>query len=261
MDFTIIIPARLGSTRLPGKALADIAGKPMVVRVAERAAASSAQRVVVATDHDTIAQAVRSAGFEVVMTGDEHVTGTDRLAEAVELLGLPDDEVVVNLQGDEPLMPPQLIDRVASRLHADTACAIATAAHPIADTTDWFDPNAVKVVIDNRGRALYFSRAPIPFARDALAGFPHELAATLPGAAAGQVLRHVGIYAYRAEFLQRFCALPPPPLERLESLEQLRALWHGFPIAVAVVDNAPPAGVDTPADLARVQASYPRVAN
>lgn len=255
LRFSVLIPARRDSTRLPGKALADIGGKAMVVRVCEAAAASSAQRVAVATDDDAIAQAVHAAGFEAVMTRADHGSGTDRVAEAAVLLGLPSDELVVNVQGDEPLMPPALIDRVAAELSIRDGCAIATAAHPIAETAEWFDPNAVKVVRDGTGLALYFSRAPIPFARDALAGFPDAARpATLPGAAAGLVLRHVGIYAYRAAFLAEYPELAPAPLERLESLEQLRALWHGYAIAVAVVDDAPPAGVDTPADLARVRA-------
>lgn len=255
LRFSVLIPARMDSTRLPGKALADIGGKPMVVRVCEAAAASSAQRVAVATDDEGIAQAVRAAGFEAVMTRADHASGTDRVAEAAGLLELPPDDLVVNVQGDEPLIPPGLIDRVAAELSTRDGCAIATAAHPIAETGDWFDPNAVKVVRDATGLALYFSRAPIPFAREALAGFPDApRPPTLPGAAAGLVLRHVGIYAYRAAFLAEYPELPPSPLERIESLEQLRALWHGYAIAVALVDDAPPAGVDTPADLARVRA-------
>lgn len=256
MDFTVLIPARLASTRLPDKPLADIGGQPMVVRVAQRAAASGARRVAVATDSLPVAQAVRSAGFEVVMTRSDHATGTDRLAEAAAALALPDDAIVVNLQGDEPMVPPTLVDRVAAQLHARPDCAIATAAHPIADVADWLDPNAVKVVVDRGGRALYFSRAPIPFARDALPGFPRALPEAMPDASAGLVLRHVGLYAYRAGFLYGYPALPASPLERLESLEQLRALWHGHAIAVAVIEHAPPGGVDTPADLARVRAAF-----
>lgn len=256
MDFTVLIPARLASTRLPDKPLADIGGQPMVVRVAQRAAASGARRVAVATDSAAVAGVVRDAGFEAVMTRAEHATGTDRLAEAAATLGLPDDAIVVNLQGDEPMAPPSLVDRVARELHARPGCAISTAAHPIAELSDWLDPNAVKVVVDRTGRALYFSRAPIPFARDAMGGFPRTLPASLPDALAGHVLRHVGIYAYRAGFLYGFPALPASPLERIESLEQLRALWHGHAIAVATLEHAPPPGVDTPADLARVRATF-----
>ena len=260
-QFTVLIPARLASTRLPEKALADIGGLPMVVRTAQCAAASGAHRVAVATDSDTIARVVTDAGFEAVLTRFDHVTGTDRLAEAAALLDLPDDAIVVNLQADEPLMPPALIDRMAAELREQPQCSIATAAHPIAETRDWFDPNAVKVVLDARSHAMYFSRAPIPFARDALEDFPRELPATLPGAAAGHVLRHVGIYAYRAHYLYGYPHLAPSPLERLESLEQLRALWHGHRIAVAVVDEAPPAGVDTRADLLRVRAAWTKHTN
>lgn len=251
-DFTVLIPARLSSNRLPNKALADIHGKPMVVRVAERARSSAAQRVVVATDHADIAAACRAHGIDWVMTGGHHQSGTTRLAEAAALLGLPENEVVVNVQGDEPLIDPQLIDAVAAELAA-AAVPMATAAHPIGCAAEFTDPNCVKVVTDARGRALYFSRAAIPWPRDAMpagslaqAGLPENLGA----------LRHIGIYAYRVGFLRRYAALAESPLERWESLEQLRVLWHGESIAVHLSRAAPAPGVDTPADLARVRALF-----
>ncbi len=243
-----MIPARAGSTRLPGKALADICGLPMVVRVARQAQRSGAARVIVATDDTAIAEVVRAHGMDALLTSPEHPTGTDRLAEACEQLQLDDDAIVVNVQGDEPLLEPGLIAAVAHCLAADTEVAIATAAYPIDDAATLFNPNAVKVVCDVRGRALYFSRAPIPWARDALAGGEQVLAPGVPA------LRHVGLYAYRAGFLRRYPALPPGRLERVEALEQLRALENGFAIAVHVTADAPAPGVDTPEDLARVRA-------
>jgi 3-deoxy-manno-octulosonate cytidylyltransferase (CMP-KDO synthetase) len=192
------------------------------------------------------------------MTRADHPSGTDRLAEAADLLGLADDEIVVNVQGDEPQIPPALVASVAALLHASPDCAIATAAHAVGDADDWMSPNVVKVVLDASGRAMYFSRAPIPFARDALAGFPRRLPLELPAALAGTILRHVGLYAYRVSFLRAYRALAPSPLESIEALEQLRALWHGHRIAVAVTDEAPPAGVDTPADLERVRRAFAR---
>lgn len=244
--FSVIVPARLASTRLPNKALADIGGKPMVVRTAEQAAKSGAQRVCVATDHADIQAACREHGIDCVMTAAEHASGTSRLAEAAALLGLADGETVVNVQGDEPLIPPALIGRVAAALH-DSDCAMATAAHPVADFAEFTNPNCVKVLTDAQGRALYFSRAPIPYPRDSMAH------GRLPEPAP---LRHIGIYAYRVGFLRRYAALPPAPPETLESLEQLRALWHGFDIAVETAAEAPPAGVDTAADLARARAAF-----
>ena len=254
--FVALIPARLGSTRLPDKPLADLAGKPMVVRVAERARAAGARRVAIATDAPRIAEAAAAAGFEAVMTRADHPSGTDRLAEAAQRLGLDDSEIVVNVQGDEPLIPPPLLRAVAARLAASPQCAIATAAYPIDELADLLDPNVVKVVCDRAGQAMYFSRAPIPFERDALAGFPQRLPARLPAGlrAAGLPLRHIGLYAYRVAFLTAFPTLARAPLEALEALEQLRALWHGHRIAVLVADGAPPPGVDTAADLARVRA-------
>jgi 3-deoxy-manno-octulosonate cytidylyltransferase (CMP-KDO synthetase) len=265
LDFVALIPARLASTRLPDKPLADLAGKPMVVRVAERAVEAGASLVAVATDSQRIADAVVAAGFEAVITRADHASGTDRLAEAARLLGLDEQRIVVNVQGDEPLVPPRLVRAVAAHLATSADCAIATAAHPIDDVAHFFDPNVVKVVCDRAGHALYFSRAPIPFERDAMTGFPGRLAARLPEGlqAAGLPLRHIGLYAYRAGFLDAYPTLTRSPLEALESLEQLRALWHGHRIAVIVTPEAPPAGVDTAADLDRVRLELtgPQAAN
>jgi len=246
LSFTVLIPARYASSRLPGKALADIAGKPMVVRVAERARASGAAAVWIATDDERILAAARAHGCDAIMTRADHASGTDRLAEAAERLALADDEIVVNLQGDEPLMPPDLIGRLAHALAQRTAASIATAGVPIADADELFNPNVVKVVCDHAGYALYFSRAPIPFARDAFGagGKPSgPLPRDLPA------YRHLGIYAYRAGFLRAYARHAPAALERFEALEQLRALWHGHRIAVVITDAAPPPGVDTPEDL------------
>ena len=243
----IVIPARHASSRLPGKPLADIAGKPMIVRVAEAAQRCGHEGVWVATDHEDIRAVVEGHGYEVVMTRADHPSGTDRIAEVAERLGWLDDEIVVNIQGDEPLIDPALIDAVATALRDDPGAAIATAAHAIEDAADFFNPNVVKVVCDAAGRALYFSRAPMPWARDAFAADREALPADL-GA-----LRHIGLYAYRVRFLRRYGRLAPAPLERSEALEQLRALWHGSPIRVVTCATAPPAGVDTPEDLARVR--------
>jgi 3-deoxy-manno-octulosonate cytidylyltransferase (CMP-KDO synthetase) len=248
--FIAIIPARLASSRLPGKSLADLGGKPMVVRVAERARESGADEVYVATDHRDIAQAVEREGFQAVMTRADHPTGTDRIAEAAERLGLADDAVVVNLQGDEPLIEPALIRAVAAHLSTASTAAMATACHPIRDSKEFLDPNAVKVVLDQAGFALYFSRAPIPWARDAFATAPKSLPLGLP------CYRHIGIYASRAAYLRVFPKLAVSPLERFEALEQLRALWHGHAIAVTVREDAPLPGVDTPEDLERVRAAF-----
>ncbi|MDX3904224.1 MAG: 3-deoxy-manno-octulosonate cytidylyltransferase [Pigmentiphaga sp.] len=245
--FTAIIPARAASTRLPGKMLADIAGVPMIARVAAQARASGAARVVVATDDASIQRSVQAHGFESLMTRADHPTGTDRLAEACDALGLDDTELVVNVQGDEPLIDPALIAHVAQTLDRHSAAAIATAAHPIDTAEELFNPNAVKVVCGADGHALYFSRAPVPWARDALAGGERVFAPGLPA------LRHIGIYAYRVSFLRRFPTLPQGRLERWESLEQLRALEHGYAIQVHVTPHAPAPGVDTPADLERVR--------
>ena len=247
LAFKVVIPARMRSTRLPGKMLADIAGKPLVAWVAERARASGADEVVVATDHQDIADAVAARGIRVCTTSATHETGTDRLAEAVGLLGLADAEIVVNVQGDEPLIDPQLVRKVAAELALRPKAAIATAVHPITDARVFFDPNVVKVVIDTEGYAQYFSRAPIPYARDAFARGRERLPEGLPA------FRHIGIYAYRVSFLRRYSALSPTAAERFEALEQLRALGHGHRIAVAFWGQPMEAGVDTAEDLERVR--------
>jgi 3-deoxy-manno-octulosonate cytidylyltransferase (CMP-KDO synthetase) len=249
MSFTVIIPARLASTRLPNKPLADLGGKPMVVRVAERARASGATRIVVATDHPDILAACAAHGVEARMTRSDHPSGTDRIAEVARELGLGMDEVVVNLQGDEPLIDPALLAACASRIGLDVP--MATCAHTLQAAADVFNPNVVKVVLDKAGRALYFSRASIPWHRDAFAATRDTLP---PGYAP---LRHIGLYAYSNAFLQAYPGLEPAPLEQVEALEQLRVLWHGYPIAVHVTDSAPEGGVDTPEDLARVRLHFP----
>jgi len=247
VSFCVIIPARLASTRLPNKPLADIAGLPMVVRVARQAQRSSAARVVVAADHPAIIQACHDHGVESVLTRQDHPSGSDRLAEACAQLSLHDDEVVVNVQGDEPLIDPALIDACARTLQEHSACVMSTAAHPLESESDWLDPNVVKVVLDRQGHALYFSRSPLPAWRDRRAGQP---LADAPS----PVLRHIGLYAYRVHFLRRFPTLQSSPLEHAEMLEQLRVLWHGHRIAVHVCDQIPAGGVDTPQDLDRVRA-------
>jgi 3-deoxy-manno-octulosonate cytidylyltransferase (CMP-KDO synthetase) len=244
--FIVVIPARLASSRLPGKPLADIAGKPMVVRVAEQAAKSRAARVIVATDHADIVVACAAHGVEAVLTREDHTSGTDRLAEVAAKLALPANARVVNVQGDEPLIDPALIDRLAELLE-ETDAPVATLAHAIHDVADHFNPNVVKVALDKHGRALYFSRAAIPYARDAYAADRSALPAGLP------VYRHIGLYGYRAGFLADYANLAPGPLEQYEALEQLRVLWHGYSIMVAVAGEAPAAGVDTPEDLERVR--------
>jgi 3-deoxy-manno-octulosonate cytidylyltransferase (CMP-KDO synthetase) len=249
VNFTVLIPARLASTRLPDKPLADIAGIPMVVRVAQRAEQSSAAQVVVATDSERIADACSRHGVRAVLTRPGHPSGSDRLAEACEQLGLNGDDLVVNVQGDEPLIDPRLIDAVAALLQQRPQAAMSTAAHPIASVEEFANPNVVKVVLQADGLALYFSRAPIPWWRD---GFAQGLA-SLPEPAP---LRHIGIYGYRAGFLRAFPRLPQAPVESCEALEQLRVLWHGHRIAVYVSDTAPGPGVDTPEDLERVRALF-----
>jgi 3-deoxy-manno-octulosonate cytidylyltransferase (CMP-KDO synthetase) len=235
------------STRLPGKMLADIGGKPLVAWVAQRANESGADEVIVATDHQEIADAVAAHGHKVCTTSVAHETGTDRLAEAVSLLGLGAGEIVVNVQGDEPLIDPKLIRKVAGELALRPNASIATAVHPIDSAQSFFDPNVVKVVIDTDGYAQYFSRAPIPFARDAFAKTRDTLPADFPA------FRHIGIYAYRVSFLREYSSLSPTAAERFEALEQLRALAHGWRIAVTVTRRAPHPGVDTPADLRHVR--------
>ena len=247
MSFAVLIPARLGSTRLPGKPLLDIGGLPMVVRVARRALQSSAASVWVAGDHEDIVRACEAHGVSAVLTRDDHATGSDRLAQACEILGLDGDDMVVNVQGDEPLIDPQLIDACAAELQQHADCVMSTVAHEIDLVEDFIDPGVVKVVLDAAGRALLFSRAPVPWWRDGYAAGITALGTPRP-------LRHVGLYAYRAGFLRRFAGLAPSPIEALESLEQLRVLWHGERIAVHVSPTAPGPGVDTPADLERVRA-------
>jgi 3-deoxy-manno-octulosonate cytidylyltransferase (CMP-KDO synthetase) len=240
MSFTVLIPARLASTRLPNKPLADIGGAPMVVRVAQRSKLSGAARVVVACDSPDIAAACAAHGVQAVLTEVDHPSGSDRLAQACDLLGLSDEEIVVNVQGDEPLIDPQLISQVADLLQASSAAQMGTAAHAIETLADQTNTNIVKVVLNAKNHALYFSRSLIPFNRDQHPASP-------------QPLRHVGIYSYRAGFLRQFPRLSQAPIEVSESLEQLRALWHGYTIAVHVSSQAPGPGVDTPEDLARVR--------
>ena len=250
MTFTVLIPARYASTRLPGKPLLDIMGKPMVVRVAERARASGADRVVVATDDERIRMAASQHGIDAVLTRADHPTGTDRLAEAAAQLKLEDKAIVVNVQGDEPLLEPALIREVAEELRTHADAAIATACHPIDDPEEAFNPNVVKVVLDHAGYALYFSRATIPWARDAFAAALSKLPLGLP------LYRHYGLYANRVGFLRHYPSLSPAQLERFEAHEQLRALWHGYRIAVRVTKGTPVPGVDTQQDLDRVRALY-----
>jgi 3-deoxy-manno-octulosonate cytidylyltransferase (CMP-KDO synthetase) len=246
LSFTVLIPARLASTRLPNKPLADIGGVPMVVRVAQRVLSltspTNAIRVVVAGDSPAILSACQAHGIEAVLTRADHPSGSDRLAEACQLLGLADDEIVVNVQGDEPLIDPALVGAVATLLGQHPEASMSTAAHALANWDDFVNPNVVKVVLDARGLALYFSRSPIPHDRD----HPGVLPSPPP-------LRHIGIYGYRVGFLRQFPGLTQAPMELAESLEQLRALWHGHRIAVHVAAQAPGPGVDTPEDLARVR--------
>ena len=238
--FTAVIPARYGSSRFPGKPLADIAGKPMVVRVCERAAQSGAAAVCVATDDERIASAVRAHGYRALMTRADHASGTDRLSEAATQLGLMGEEILVNVQGDEPLIPPALVRRVAELLAARPAASVATACHPIQDDASAASPNVVKVVLDAQGYALYFSRSRIPFPREGNAA----------------CYRHAGLYAYRAAFLAKYSSLEPCQIEQAEALEQLRVLWHGYRIAVAVSETDIPPGVDTPQDLETVRRRF-----
>lgn len=249
LAFNVVIPARHASTRLHGKPLLHIAGKPMVIRVAEQAALSGAQAIWIATDHHAIANTVHEHGFKACMTKDTHSSGTDRIAEVVEQRAWPDDTIVVNVQGDEPLMPPALIRAVAQHLHDHPECAIATACHAIHDEAAMRNPNIVKTVLDKQGNALYFSRAPIPYPRDAFAA-GNALPADLP------VYRHIGIYAYRASFLRAYGQLTPAVIEHFEALEQLRALYHGYKIGVFISDDAPPGGVDTAEDLQTAIATF-----
>ncbi len=245
--YTVLIPARLASTRLPRKPLADIAGRPMVVRVAQRVAGlAGARAVVVACDDAEIASACAAHGVQALLTRADHPSGSDRLAEACAQLGLAGDDIVVNVQGDEPLIDPALVQAVAQLLPQRDDCVMATAAHPLADDAEFTNPHVVKVVLDAAARALYFSRAPLPWWRDGGGAPPRH----------PRPLRHLGLYAYRAGFLRAFPSLPPAPVEQAEALEQLRVLWHGHRIAVHVAEHAPGPGVDTPADLERVRALF-----
>lgn len=251
LRFKVVIPARLGSTRLPEKVLREVHGKPVIAYVWEAARASGAEQVVIATDDERVAQAARGFGADVRMTSASHQSGTDRVNEVARAEQWSDDTIVVNLQGDEPLMPPALLRQAAELLADDAAADLATLAHPLHSLDDWLNPNVVKVVGDRRGYALYFSRAPIPWCRD---GSTRERP-TLPE---GLAFRHIGLYAYRAGRLAEFSALPPAPLEHCEALEQLRALANGLRIKLGFTDNPPPRGVDTEEDLAVVTAALAR---
>lgn len=252
--FYAIIPSRMKSTRLPEKPLKDIGGKPMVVRVAERALQSGAKDVMVATDHPDILAACEAHGVKAVLTSENHPTGTDRLAETVEKMGLPLGAIVVNVQGDEPLIPPEVISQVAQLLEDHPECDMATAAHPIDSIEEFMSPNVVKVALDNNNNAITFSRAPIPWPRDAFRENPDALPEGL------HPLRHIGLYAYRVKFLKQYPKWEQAPIERWESLEQLRALWYGVKIAVTILPGALPAGVDTPEDLERVREAFAKEA-
>jgi 3-deoxy-manno-octulosonate cytidylyltransferase (CMP-KDO synthetase) len=249
MRFHVVIPARYASSRLPGKPLVDIAGKPMVLHVLQRALEAGAESVVVATDDSRVQQVIVAAGYQALMTSADHQSGTERLVEVAEILGWPDETLVVNVQGDEPLIDPALIREAARQLVLHDDAVMATLAHPVHDPADFTNPNVVKVVTDQAGYALYFSRAPIPWPRDAFARqqtMPQDMG----------VLRHIGLYAYRAGFLRTYASLSASPLERHEMLEQLRVLWHGYRISLGITPIAPAAGVDTADDLARVRALF-----
>ena len=244
MTFKVVIPARYASTRLQGKPLLDIAGKPMVVRVAEQAAKSGASEIVIATDFEKIVTVAKQHGFNAVMTRIDHQSGTDRIAEVAQQLGWADDEIVVNVQGDEPLIDPKLIQEVAAHLAKSKDAVMATACHAIHDEASFLNPNIVKVVMDASGNALYFSRAPIPYPRDDI--YKHNI----------QAYRHIGIYAYRVGFLKQYAHLAVTELEKIESLEQLRVLHHGYKIGVTITPNAPASGVDTQEDLDYVRSVW-----
>ena len=244
MAFKVVIPARYASARLPGKSLLDIGGKPMVVRVAEQAAKSGASEIVIATDFEKILSACEAHHFTAVMTRLDHASGTDRIAEVAQKLGWGDEEIVVNVQGDEPLIAPELINAVAQHLAQSKDAVMATACHAIHDEASMINPNIVKVVMDANGNALYFSRAPIPYPRDEA----HKQAI--------QAHRHIGIYAYKVGFLKKYATLVPSDLEKVESLEQLRVLHHGYKIGVEITQNAPASGVDTQEDLDYVRSVW-----
>ena len=247
--FIVVIPARLASTRLPRKPLADIGGAPMIVRVAQQAQKSAAARVIVATDSDEVLDICEQYHIEALKTRSTHLTGTDRLSEVVEILQLPGDAMLVNVQGDEPFIPPELINLVAKALQDSPSAAIATVGVALSHESDIQNPNIVKIVRNHLGEALYFSRAPIPFLRD-----PGSV--VNPAQRLVPCLRHIGLYAYHSHFLRAFTSLSPAPIELAESLEQLRALWHGYKIQIVDSHEAPPAGVDTPEDLYRVQQQW-----
>ena len=242
MQFKVVIPARYASSRLPAKPLLDIGGLPMVVRVAQQAAKSGAQEIVIATDHQDIMQAVEAHGFKAMMTSLNHVSGTDRIAEVASTLGWSDDAIVVNVQGDEPLIEPDLIAQVANNLSQNVSAVMASACHAIHDQVAFTNPNVVKVVLDANHHALYFSRAPIPYPRDAFS-------AGLPLSSDTKVYRHIGIYAYRVGFLKSYASLEASYIEKIESLEQLRVLYHGYKISMLITETAPASGVDTQEDL------------
>jgi len=245
-EFYVVIPARYASTRLPGKPMLDIAGKPMVIHVADRARLSGAVHVVIATDDSRIAEVAKQYGYDAMLTRADHISGTDRIAEVALRKGWQEDAIIVNVQGDEPLIDPALISEVAITLADNKEAVMATACHGIHSKADFVNPNIVKVVLDRQGHALYFSRAPIPYPRDTFAG-DSELPRDMP------IYRHIGIYAYRTKFLNQYTHIPPAVIEQYESLEQLRVLYQGYKIAVAITGNAPATGVDTEADLAYVR--------
>ncbi len=247
MRFKVVIPARYGSTRLPGKPLLNIAGKPMIAHVCERAQEADAEEIIVATDDDRIFQTVSDLGIKAVMTRPDHQSGTERIAEVAQQCGWDGDEIIVNLQGDEPLIPSAYIREAAAALAGQRQAGIATLAAKIEDHEEIFNPNAVKVVLNNAGYALYFSRAPIPWERDRFTAAGGKPSGKMP------YLRHIGMYAYTVDFLNRYCQWDASPLESVESLEQLRILWHGEAVLVKTVDKTPDAGVDTKEDLIRVE--------
>lgn len=247
LRFKVVIPARYASTRLPGKPLLNIAGKPMIAHVCQRALEADAEQTIVATDDERIFQAVCELGIKAVMTRPDHQSGTERIAEVAQLCGWADSEIIVNLQGDEPLIPPAIIREVAAALAGQQQAGIATLAAKIINTEEIFNPNAVKVVLNKAGYALYFSRAPIPWERDAFTLSDRNPSGKLP------YLRHIGLYAYRVDFLNRYCSWDASPLESVEALEQLRILWHGQEVLVKIVDQSPEGGVDTQEDLRRVE--------
>jgi 3-deoxy-manno-octulosonate cytidylyltransferase (CMP-KDO synthetase) len=255
MNYTIIIPSRLNSTRLAKKALVDVGGKPLIIQVALQAKKTNA-RIVVATDHENIAQACKNYAIEYCMTSENHQSGTDRLAEATQILGLQDNEIVVNWQGDEPFMPPSIVENIAKSLFDEPNLSMSTAAHLIKNADEVINPNVVKVVFDANGKALYFSRSPIPWHRDAWQDTTLHTAQNNASIALGKMWRHIGVYGFRAKFLKQYPLLPPSKIEQIEMLEQLRALHNGFAIKVIKTDIVPEAGIDTFDDLLRARKVY-----